>query len=127
MASLYGTRDASANWQGEVGRCLKEWGFIARRYNPCMFYHPGRGVMCLVHGDDFVCVGGSSDLEWVKEKLKKRLEIKTSTVGTDEKRGEVKEARILNRIIRVEVIPVGSMQRTNGMQTSSFKRREPKR
>ena len=24
MASLYGTRDASANWQGEVSKCMKE-------------------------------------------------------------------------------------------------------
>ena len=26
LASLYGTRDASANWQEEVAKCMKEWG-----------------------------------------------------------------------------------------------------
>ena len=28
LASLYGTRDASANWQEEVAKCMKEWGFV---------------------------------------------------------------------------------------------------
>ena len=26
LASLYGTRDASANWQEEVIKCMREWG-----------------------------------------------------------------------------------------------------
>ncbi len=26
LASLYGTRDASANWQEEVAKCMAEWG-----------------------------------------------------------------------------------------------------
>ena len=26
LASLYETRDASANWQAEVAKCMKEWG-----------------------------------------------------------------------------------------------------
>ena len=56
-ASLYGTRDASTNWQEEVAKCMIRWGFKIGRYNPCMYYHPGRAMRCLVHGDDFVCVG----------------------------------------------------------------------
>ena len=101
MASLYGTRDASANWQDEVAKCMKEWGFTAGMYNPCMYYHPSSGIRCLVHGDDFACVGDPDDLEELKGKLKKRFEIKTVTVGSDKERGEVQETRILNRIIRV--------------------------
>ena len=53
-----------------------------------------------MHGDDFVCVGGTEDLKWFKERLKERFEIKSTTVGTDGSAGEVSEARILNRIIR---------------------------
>ena len=101
MASLYGTRDASANWQEEVARCMVEWGFTVGRFNPCMYHHEKRGIVCLVHGDDFVSVGKSLDLKWMKEKLKARFEIKTTTVGMNAENGEVKEARILNRIIRV--------------------------
>ena len=100
LASLYGTRDASANWQEEVAKCMAEWGFVTGKYNPCMFYHPGRGIACLVHGDDFVSVGEHVDLDWMKEKLKERFEVKTKLVGGEATQGEVREARILNRIIR---------------------------
>ena len=101
LASLYGTRDASANWQEEVARCMKEWGFSTGKYNPCMFHHPSRHILCLVHGDDFVSVGSSKDLKWLREQLKSRFEIKTTMVGRKVEEGEVKETRILNRIIQV--------------------------
>lgn len=71
MASLYGARDASANCQEQVAKCMKEWGFVSGMYNPCMFYHPGSGIRRLVHGDDFVCVGDSDSLEELTGKLKK--------------------------------------------------------
>ena len=69
VASLYGTRDASANWQDEVAKCMREWGFITGKYNPCMFHHPVKGLLCLVHGDDFVSTGGADELAWLKKKL----------------------------------------------------------
>ena len=68
MASLYGTRDASANGQEVVNKSMKQWGFKMGRYNPCTYLHKGRGVRCLVHGDDFVCVGSVEDLRWFKER-----------------------------------------------------------
>ena len=40
------------------------------------------------------------NLKWVKDKLSARFEIKTTTVSPSEKDGEVKEARILSRVIR---------------------------
>ena len=101
LASLYGTRNASANWQEEVSMCMTEWGFITGRYNPCMYHHPGKQILCLVHGDDFVSVGSPEKLRWLKEKLKGRFEIKTSTAGRREEDGKVKEPRILNRVIRL--------------------------
>lgn len=78
LASLYGTRDASANWQEEVSMCMKEWGVVADKYNPCMFHHPSRQVLGLVHGDDFVSAGDAGQLQWLKDRLKGRLKIKTS-------------------------------------------------
>ena len=57
LASLYGTRDASANWQEEVARCMREWGFKVGRFNPRTYHHESRKIRCLVHGDDFVSVG----------------------------------------------------------------------
>lgn len=51
-ASLYGTRDASTNWQEEVATCIVKWGFDICKYNPCLFDHLGLKMLCLVHGDD---------------------------------------------------------------------------
>ena len=101
LASLYGTRDASANWQEEVIKCMREWGFEVSRFNTCMFQHKTREIRCLVHGDDFVSVGHPDELRWMKTKLSQRFEIKTSMVGMNTHDGEIKEARILNRVIRV--------------------------
>ena len=101
LASLYGTRDASANWQEEVIKCMREWGFEVSRFNSCMFQHKTREIRCLVHGDDFVSVGQPEELKWMKTKLSQRFEIKTSMVGMNAQDGEIREARILNRVIRV--------------------------
>ena len=53
----------------------------------------------MIHGDDFVTTGKRADVKWFKELLSKRFDIKTAVVGRQE--GEDKEARILNRLIRV--------------------------
>ena len=98
-ASLYGTRDASMNWQEEVSKCMTQWGFKTCKFNPCLYMHSGREMMCLVHGDDFVCVGSSINLAWLKSMLSDRFEIKTKMMGL--KAGESREERILNRVIRV--------------------------
>ena len=54
-----------------------------------------------MHGDDFVCAGEVEQLEWFKKKLTERFEINSTTVGTEQSAGEVREARTLNRIIRI--------------------------
>ena len=55
--SLYGTRDAAMNWQEEVAKEMSKWGFERGRYNPCLYWHDGWGLMTMVHGDDFMSVG----------------------------------------------------------------------
>ena len=80
---------------------MKEWGFVTGLYNPCMYNHPSRDILCLVHGDDFVSVGCPDVLRWLKAKLQGRLDIKTTVVGSSKEEGEEKAARVLNRIIRV--------------------------
>ena len=97
--SLYGTRDAANHWQKEVAKEMKAWGFLQGRYNPCLYRHPAMGIQAMVHGDDFVCVGEIEQAKWFRKKLEQRFEIKTTVVGECE--GEQREARVLNRIIRV--------------------------
>ena len=98
-ASLYGTRDASMNWQEEVAKCMVKCGFKVGQFNPCMYYSAAREIRFLVHGDDFVCVGEAEELQWLEKCLKERFEIKSKMTGLRE--GESREERILNRVIRV--------------------------
>jgi hypothetical protein len=97
--SLYGTRDAAANFQKEVTKLMINIGFQPGRYNPCTFYNPKRELRSIVHGDDFVTQGPRKNMLWLKQKLEERFEIKTKIIGTQP--NEVREARILNRIVRV--------------------------
>ena len=57
IRSLYGTRDAPALWEAYAAAQLQALGFQRGRSNACVFFHPGRGLRCLVHGDDFVVTG----------------------------------------------------------------------
>ena len=60
--SLYGTRDAAKNWQEEVARMMKVWGFTQGKYNPCLYYHAVWGIVSLVHGDDFISTGNRRNI-----------------------------------------------------------------
>lgn len=42
-----------------------------------MFAHLERGIVILVHGDDYVPAGLTNDLDCLEEKLGKKYEIKT--------------------------------------------------
>ena len=97
--SLYGTRDAAMNWQEEIAKLLTKDGFRRGVYNPCLYWHPTRKVKALVHGDDFVSTGTRSAVRGFNAILKKRFEIKTKVIGPSEVDGEVKEAKILNRVV----------------------------
>ena len=55
--SLYGTRDASYNWQEEVAKEMRGWGFRQGRYNPCLYFHEGKRLRTFLHGDGFATVG----------------------------------------------------------------------
>ena len=120
--SLYGTRDAAANFQREVSKFMKSQGCTQSKYNPCTYQRKDRKIVVLVHGDDFVVTGNRRDVLEFKKALESRFEIKSTLVGpprnpTKEELGwggkkvrwadaeeevtEVQEARILNRVIRV--------------------------
>ena len=64
-----------------------------------MYYNPSRKMRCLVHGDDFVCVGEAAELKWLETQLKERFEIEATMMGL--RPGESREERILYRVIRV--------------------------
>ena len=74
-------------------------GFVVGKYNSSTYFHKARSIKVMVHGDDFVSSGSRSSLKWFRGQLEKRFEVKTKVIGTGE--GEVPEARVLSRIIRV--------------------------
>ena len=97
--SMYGTRDAPANWQEEIAKNMKSWQFSRGLYNSWTYRHRDRDLQVLVHGDDFVAVGSLDGVTWFKDMLEGRFKIKCHVLGS--KPGLEKEGRILNRIIRV--------------------------
>ncbi|CAE7686814.1 GIP, partial [Symbiodinium sp. CCMP2456] len=48
--SLYGTRDAPANWEATILRVMTQLGFVRGRSNSCLYYHPIREIRVEVHG-----------------------------------------------------------------------------
>ena len=81
IKSLYGTRDAAANFQEEVRKFMEGAGFVRGKYNVCTYRHKEKDIKCLVHGDDFVSSGSRGALNWMKERLAERFEIKTKKIG----------------------------------------------
>ena len=51
--SLYGTRDAAANFQREVQSFMAAAGFERSSYSPIVFFHRDKQLKTLVHGDVF--------------------------------------------------------------------------
>ena len=44
QVSLYGTRDAAANFQAKVKKLMRSIGFTVGRYKPVTFFHKDRGI-----------------------------------------------------------------------------------
>ena len=71
--TMYGTLDAAEQWSAHYCSVLASAGFKKGSSSPCHFHHPERDVWMIVHGDDFVSIGESSDQEFVKASLEKTL------------------------------------------------------
>ena len=72
MLCLYGTRDASKEWQKTLTRHLVSLGLASGRGHPSVFAHHSRDIKMLVHGDDFFPSGNAADLDWIEGELGKR-------------------------------------------------------
>jgi hypothetical protein len=96
---LYGTRDAPRRWEAFLAEQLIALGFAKGRASPCCFFHARLSVRCIVHGDDFVLSGTAGALDEVKAGMHERFLLKElGRLGGEQ--GELKELRVLNRIIR---------------------------
>ena len=96
--ALYGTRDAPQSWQHHISSVLATLGFKPGRANPCVFRHSPRKLLISIHVDDFMCLGASADLSWLKLELGKRFEFTSAILGTGA--GESQEVQYLNRTLK---------------------------
>ena len=99
LRHMYGTRGAADGWQEEYSTMLVRLGFRQGNACPNLFFHPARGIVLSVHGDDFTASGPKPQLDWLEESVAKEYEI---TIGPRLGPGELdaKEGRALNRVIR---------------------------
>ena len=96
---LYGLRSAAATWENHYAAKLEQIGFARGVSTPVSFYHAGRGISLVVHGDDFTFTGYEEDLEWVAAQMKEWYQLKVrARLGPDAK--DDKEAVLLGRILR---------------------------
>ncbi len=63
-----------------------------------MLYHEEKDSRVAVHGDDFTALGASMSLDWLREVVQRRMQVKFK--GTME-RGKPEPVRIANRIVTV--------------------------
>ena len=97
---MYGTRDAAQNWAEEYSSCLTNVGYVRGIANSCLSKHSTRDVCLTVHGDDFVGVVSEEDLAEVRSILEGRYKITVEVLGPDASKGETREVKILNRVVR---------------------------
>ncbi len=103
IMSLHGTRNA-ANFQEEVRSFMNKNKADQSKYSPSVYHNKEYGLITLVHGDDFITVGNRKNIRWFNNKLEGRFEIKTKIIGQGE---GGREARVLNRILRVLGVRAG--------------------
>ena len=96
--NLYGSRGAAQAWEEHYGDKLMAKGFVRGRSNPCLFHHPQKEILTVVHGDDFTSLGTDSALDWLKAVLEEEYELKHGgRISPDA--GDQHEARVLNRVV----------------------------
>ena len=74
--SMYGTRDAAANWEDQYANHLIANGFIQGKSSPCVFHNPIRKDRCVVHGDDFTFLECNTELDFCTKMMQDQYEVK---------------------------------------------------
>ena len=100
LKSMYGTRDAGANWERELTSCYVDAGFKQGLACPNIYYHAERDIVIVNHGDDGHVLADDDGQAYVQKIMKDRYEVKVRAVlGTEPK--DDKECTFLNRIVRI--------------------------
>jgi hypothetical protein len=99
VRALYGTRDAPLAWLTVVKSDMREMGFHECKVTNGVFTHPERGLRTVVHVDDFLLSGDGHQLQWFRDQLEKKYELKVQVAGWAP--GDARELQFLGRVIRL--------------------------
>ena len=99
--ALYGTRDAAQNWEHAYMEFLESVGFRSGVASPCAFWHANWRIRLVVHGDDFTVLANSEHLDWFRQQIASRFEVKfRGRLGPSEPGDS--SMRILNRVVTTD-------------------------
>jgi hypothetical protein len=82
--ALYGCIESAKLWFDEISKSLREMGFIANPYDPCVFNTQRNGhqvTVCLYVDDLLITSVDEDDIGWVAEKLREKYGAVTLNVG----------------------------------------------
>ena len=97
--AMYGTRDAPLIWLSVVRAKLEGIGFTVSLLQPSLYFHRGRGLIVVVHVDDFACVGLEANLDWLYRELSSEFEMTCSELGPRPEHST--EVKYLNRLVKL--------------------------
>jgi hypothetical protein len=99
VKSMYGTRDAAQNWEFAYSEFMISVGFIRWQGSPCVFFHLEKNIRAVIHGDDFTLLATEKSLDWFRQVMTEKFEVKFRGWLGPEKKDD-KAIRILNRIVQ---------------------------
>ena len=70
-------------------------GFSTGIGHPSIFHCEKRGLVTLVHGDDYTTAGSPTNIRWLQKELERVYDIKTQVIGPE---GD-QQGKVLNRVI----------------------------
>ena len=100
VRALYGTRDAPLAWLTVVKSDMKDMGFKECKVTNGVFTHPERDIRAVVHVDDFLLSGELHHLQWFRDHLAQKYELKVEIAGWE--KGDSRELHFLGRVIRLD-------------------------
>ena len=98
--TIYGTRDAAAQWEKFYGDVFEAAGFKTGLFSPCLFHNPERDVSVWVHGDDMLLLGERAEVDRLEQELRKHMLLKRRAL-LGWRPDEDKSISVLNRIIEL--------------------------
>ena len=97
--AMYGCRDAAACWEIEITDFFTCNGFTPGLGSPVLFVNMTRDLQVSIHGDDITSLGFEDNLQWLRERLSDRYELKFGGMLGPDLDTDVQDVSLLNRLI----------------------------